>query len=246
MQKIIFTKPQIIEGIRDIGESGSFPVAKGVSISLRDPTRDNLAKIIASTEKDKERTRILLNCLIGALCIRGVSAEEASYGLFDYLSYVQDAEKLGVPIKLGSYMQTLYSATPTHSDFLRERRTLTREDYLSSFSHMKLVLTYEDIGKSVESAKYVAMARARCYDYNAQKCADEKWVGREIGRSAFDSIFEVIRGKDVTIGEDVLFLSHLISSPAYTVPVKKDAKVGRNSPCPCGSGKKYKKCCGKS
>jgi len=24
---------------------------------------------------------------------------------------------------------------------------------------------------------------------------------------------------------------------------KKD--VGRNDPCPCGSGKKYKKCCGK-
>jgi len=22
-------------------------------------------------------------------------------------------------------------------------------------------------------------------------------------------------------------------------------KVGRNDPCPCGSGKKYKKCCGK-
>jgi len=27
--------------------------------------------------------------------------------------------------------------------------------------------------------------------------------------------------------------------------VKKDRKVGRNDPCPCGSGKKYKKCCGK-
>jgi preprotein translocase subunit SecA len=28
-------------------------------------------------------------------------------------------------------------------------------------------------------------------------------------------------------------------------PVKKSAKkVGRNDPCPCGSGKKYKKCCG--
>jgi len=22
-------------------------------------------------------------------------------------------------------------------------------------------------------------------------------------------------------------------------------KVGRNDPCPCGSGKKYKKCCGR-
>jgi len=26
---------------------------------------------------------------------------------------------------------------------------------------------------------------------------------------------------------------------------RKDRKVGRNDPCPCGSGKKYKKCCGK-
>ena len=26
--------------------------------------------------------------------------------------------------------------------------------------------------------------------------------------------------------------------------VRKDRKVGRNDPCPCGSGKKYKKCCG--
>jgi len=29
-------------------------------------------------------------------------------------------------------------------------------------------------------------------------------------------------------------------------PVRREAKkIGRNSPCPCGSGKKYKKCCGK-
>jgi len=27
-------------------------------------------------------------------------------------------------------------------------------------------------------------------------------------------------------------------------PVKKEKKIGRNAPCPCGSGKKYKKCCG--
>jgi preprotein translocase subunit SecA len=27
--------------------------------------------------------------------------------------------------------------------------------------------------------------------------------------------------------------------------VRKNKKIGRNDPCPCGSGKKYKKCCGK-
>ncbi len=29
-------------------------------------------------------------------------------------------------------------------------------------------------------------------------------------------------------------------------PVKAQVKVGRNDPCPCGSGKKYKKCCGRA
>ena len=28
--------------------------------------------------------------------------------------------------------------------------------------------------------------------------------------------------------------------------VVKEPKIGRNDPCPCGSGKKYKKCCGKN
>ena len=27
--------------------------------------------------------------------------------------------------------------------------------------------------------------------------------------------------------------------------VRKEKEPGRNDPCPCGSGKKYKKCCGK-
>ena len=29
-------------------------------------------------------------------------------------------------------------------------------------------------------------------------------------------------------------------------PIEKPKKIGRNDPCPCGSGKKYKKCCGKN
>jgi hypothetical protein len=34
------------------------------------------------------------------------------------------------------------------------------------------------------------------------------------------------------------------SKKSNTQTVVKDLKVGRNDPCPCGSGKKYKKCCG--
>ncbi len=35
-------------------------------------------------------------------------------------------------------------------------------------------------------------------------------------------------------------------NPQANAPVKVDKKVGRNEPCPCGSGKKYKNCCGKN
>lgn len=39
-----------------------------------------------------------------------------------------------------------------------------------------------------------------------------------------------------------IFTRTLREGPA---PVKAAPKVGRNDPCPCGSGKKFKKCCGR-
>ncbi|MBN1915295.1 MAG: preprotein translocase subunit SecA [Parachlamydiales bacterium] len=34
--------------------------------------------------------------------------------------------------------------------------------------------------------------------------------------------------------------------PVASSPITNEAKIGRNDTCPCGSGKKYKKCCGKN
>ena len=41
--------------------------------------------------------------------------------------------------------------------------------------------------------------------------------------------------------EDVNDLELLLNPPKTVIAEKK---IGRNEPCPCGSGKKYKKCCG--
>ncbi|MGE5544471.1 MAG: preprotein translocase subunit SecA, partial [Bacillota bacterium] len=72
--------------------------------------------------------------------------------------------------------------------------------------------------------------------------------------------FDAYQLMEQSIKEDVvryLFRIRLVSQPqertmvanredeAPRQPVKTDKKVGRNDPCPCGSGKKYKKCCGK-
>ena len=37
-----------------------------------------------------------------------------------------------------------------------------------------------------------------------------------------------------------------LATAQKTQPVVNDIKIGRNDPCPCGSGKKYKQCCGKN
>lgn len=42
--------------------------------------------------------------------------------------------------------------------------------------------------------------------------------------------------------EDITSLEILLNRPK---PTAAEKKVGRNDPCPCGSGNKHKKCCGK-
>jgi preprotein translocase SecA subunit len=39
--------------------------------------------------------------------------------------------------------------------------------------------------------------------------------------------------------------SSMVSPSSILTPFPKRRKIGRNDPCPCGSGKKYKKCCGR-
>ena len=55
---------------------------------------------------------------------------------------------------------------------------------------------------------------------------------------------------DLAPGEQPTSVMQEASDPSAQAPVKtivnKAPKVGRNDPCPCGSGKKYKKCCGRA
>ncbi|MGQ0525498.1 MAG: SEC-C metal-binding domain-containing protein [Betaproteobacteria bacterium] len=50
-------------------------------------------------------------------------------------------------------------------------------------------------------------------------------------------------GEDAHGGEDELEDSDLFAEEPIAPHFRKTPKIGRNDPCPCGSGKKYKKCC---
>jgi len=62
--------------------------------------------------------------------------------------------------------------------------------------------------------------------YVAEKCTENGW--------------HYIIGFEPDKPEDISDLEKLLNPPHLV----KSEKIGRNDPCPCGSGKKYKKCCG--
>lgn len=63
-------------------------------------------------------------------------------------------------------------------------------------------------------------------------------------KDELDSIGELAKYIIIAAEEDIE-LKRKLELQGYHVPLVKEKKTGRNDPCPCGSGIKYKKCCGK-
>ncbi len=66
----------------------------------------------------------------------------------------------------------------------------------------------------------------------------ERFAQRE-KREKLDDLAKKARSK-----EDLEAEEKLLKETPKVEPIKAEKAVGRNDPCPCGSGKKYKKCCG--
>ena len=82
-----------------------------------------------------------------------------------------------------------------------------------------------------------------CYNVTVQTTTERKDVigTGESRKDEFDEEAVMSGGQDVPAGAIVPEREHKQQT------VRRDApKVGRNDPCPCGSGKKYKHCCGRT
>jgi len=62
---------------------------------------------------------------------------------------------------------------------------------------------------------------------------------------SFAAIEEIEREKEKEL-DSIQLGGDNTSAPDAKTAKRSSAKVGRNDPCPCGSGKKYKQCCGKN
>lgn len=71
---------------------------------------------------------------------------------------------------------------------------------------------------------------------------DKEKLYKNMVAAKADWLYELPQWKDIYSEEE---LKRFYKEQKESTTVRKGKKIGRNDPCPCGSGKKYKKCCGK-
>lgn len=102
----------------------------------------------------------------------------------------------------------------------------------------------QDVNKpdAIESVKQELFIRvdyqAKTWVVNDEPGIDSSQFRTEL-ESKYDNFYALLQQRHQR-------LKLLYSNYIKTLTFKNLQKVGRNEPCPCGSGKKYKKCCGAS
>jgi len=72
---------------------------------------------------------------------------------------------------------------------------------------------------------------------------DKEKLYKNMVAAKADWLYELPQWKEIYSEEE---LKKLYKEQKESTTIRKEKKIGRNDPCPCGSGKKYKKSCGKN
>ena len=71
---------------------------------------------------------------------------------------------------------------------------------------------------------------------------DKEKLYKNMVAAKADWLYELPQWKEIYSEEE---LKKMYKEQKESGTIRKEKKIGRNDPCPCGSGKKYKKCCGR-
>jgi len=99
-----------------------------------------------------------------------------------------------------------------------------------------------EIAEGIDKESFLTELADQWYDHVSKNGDIEDEVKKaraRIKKSGFEPVFDKVGITDDDLREVIKDIQEAKPEPATTV------KVNRNAPCPCGSGKKYKKCCGK-
>jgi preprotein translocase subunit SecA len=144
----------------------------------------------------------------------------------------------------------LHSIDESWKEHLREMDELRHSVQNASYENKDPLLIYKlesfDLFKNmvdVMNRKAVSvLMRGQLHipeQQNVREAAPERKTDYSRYRTQKDELAESRRVQGEVAGRDT-------REPQKREPIRTEKTIGRNDPCPCGSGKKYKACCGRS
>lgn len=98
------------------------------------------------------------------------------------------------------------------------------------------------VAKGIKKEEFLAELEEAWYPVIKTNANPEVETDKAMERITKAGYLGVFKSAKIT-REDILELVKKIQA-SKPKPIHVEAKPGRNEPCPCGSGKKYKNCCG--
>ena len=136
--------------------------------------------------------------------------------------------------EMDALRQSVHLRSYGQKDPLVEYKTEARDMFTRLMANIKesICATMFDSGTSLQA---VAQMMSNFSEQASAKLADRLGLDEAMLTAANSSVVSQVNA-EVSAEEQMQ-----ASAPR---PIRSGPKVGRNDPCPCGSGKKYKKCCG--
>ncbi|MGQ9571174.1 MAG: preprotein translocase subunit SecA [Thermodesulfovibrionales bacterium] len=195
---------------------------------------DDLLSFYCNVERHKEEWDI-----------KGLS--DAIYGIFSFIPNIVLSNSDSLRESLILQIKDVYEKKELEigSDMLRyiEKILFLQvvdtqwKDHLLAMDHLKEGIGLRGYGQRDPLVEYKKEAFEMFSDMTAR-----------ISTEILSRLFKIQVQKQEAIKRVYIKQAHLSynreESTSMVQTVKRGRKIGRNEPCPCGSGKKYKKCCG--
>lgn len=157
-----------------------------------------------------------------------------------YNDFTKTSKKLKGKV-IGQFTSELWNSNFIHQwtkpdsiseiEFKEEEKIFQKSLHLKSdeFSNLRIEIS-EELNNIGELAEYIIQGGKI---YNSEPTTP-------LFKNLFNSLEDEI---DTKIAKQKIIDQNIDYSYKKIEPIISENKVGRNDPCPCGSGKKYKKCC---
>jgi preprotein translocase subunit SecA len=163
---------------------------------------------------------------------------------FDDIANISDEEIIDKYIKLGDeiYREKEEEFTPEQMREI-ERVILLKVvdtrwmDHIDDMEHLK---------RAIGLRAYRQQEPAQAYQFEGSEMFDEMIYNIKMDTIKYLFHVKIEKAPERERVAKNINTNQVGDDKVRRMPIKKEKTVGRNDPCPCGSGKKYKNCCGRN